>query len=1434
MKRKLNLLGFALLLASMVTNLFAQSLDGTKVYTIVNNNDAAKFMQDNSTGGIALAAKNGNSYWKFVSTGNADCYYIQNVATGKYMQGYSATEQEVEMGDTGVEYYVKADADGSLAGKYRMSCTANSPHDFSNGTLGLNWKGNDKVQSFASVAGGNPRSAWAVTVVETLTTATGQAFFPGNDAYLYNVESGLWLQNNDSKANDYSTRGAIGTRGINWKLVASDGAYAIQPYFYVNNTQNLAWSINPGNNYIDSDNGKAWTFEPKEYAGVSNTYKIYSGDKVLGTVRYNEVAKQNNLFTQEGDERWYLENPDFNINMAERNTWQLWTKEERLAKAVDEASETNPVDVTWLIPAADFANNDTRYNLWTKELKKGNGRAADGDGIHGSMCIESWDSESIDFSITLTGVPNGIYHFTLQGFYRDGNETTSLERRNNNTETIRSYYYANNVEHKLKSIFDDAKTAKVDGAWNDQYGDYWVPGGGDGQVEANKCFNLHKGYVNEEIEVIVTGGTLKLGVKKTEMTGGDWTVFDNFHLTYLGPVNISEYINALNQAIAVAQSIDNNKLSTAVKNLLAEALADGQAALSSSDKDVISNATAKLLSAINAADGMDVRVLKATILVAEPEGVDVTAANNVVENSMSKAEIEKALYDLRAVRKLNAAQKHKIDITKIKGSEPANGEFYLVNVGTGLLFNTTTHWGCHIDIDNPGMLINFVQDGEWSGAPGRPVFHLSGNGWNGMNWGEEYWDKNGENKLAFVPVEGKDKVYYFCEWDNYNWHFVYDVTDGACDAGTFYWNAVQKRDKNPNEYKNDLNAQWMLVTAQELKNAYLAKATEENPVDATVFIKNPGFDRNGNTNFTDGWTNPGNVVSRAGGNRDNQDGRYTMEFFQSNANMTQTLTGLRPGKYQVSVSGFYRDGNTGNEVAKVKNGETLNQTAKLVASTNTANVEALLPNLTSEAGNYPGLGVALTDLGGMEVPTECFQAEEYFAAGLYKVTTPIIEVGPDGKLTIGINNTYNDVAGSWVLFDNFRLTYLGLGNQTMAIVGDFSEDGWEATKGIPMTLSEDNNSIWTATLNNFEVKSDKLNYEFKSFANGKDNEYVLPATENQTYNFDFDGARAGIYNIVFTANTADNTVKISAIEKVFTAYYDNTLSNWNKVYAWAWIENGENYTGGTWPGVELTEKDANGNYIFSITRNLPNNGPALIIFNDGESNQTADLNFVNGATYMTINENADYVAKDINNAVVILNRTLVDNNGTWNTFCVPFDISNNDLKAQFGDDVKVAEYSETADGENSTVNFSTMATPAVTANVPVLLKSNTTETSFVFGGAIKTGEAKVAGNNYDFVGTYTALTTIPENDYFLSSNKLYKSAGATTIAGTRAYIKAKAAGARVVKITFDGVDDTTTGIETIGNGQQKVDNMFDLQGRRVNNASKSGVYIMNGKKVVVK
>lgn len=67
-------------------------------------------------------------------------------------------------------------------------------------------------------------------------------------------------------------------------------------------------------------------------------------------------------------------------------------------------------------------------------------------------------------------------------------------------------------------------------------------------------------------------------------------------------------------------------------------------------------------------------------------------------------------------------------------------------------------------------------------------------------------------------------------------------------------------------------------------------------------------------------------------------------------------------------------------------------------------------------------------------------------------------------------------------------------------------------------------------------------------------------------------------------------------------------ANWEKVFVWAWNET-DNFTGGTWPGVELTANEK-GDYTWSTTGE-----PTMIIFNDGGSNQTADLDFKDGGVY---------------------------------------------------------------------------------------------------------------------------------------------------------------------------------------------------------------------------
>ena len=996
-----------LLLSALLSIASANAFDADKVYTIANNNDDTMFMQDNGKGVVAIGGKNDNSYWKFVATSNADCYYIQNAKTGKYIQGYSGSEQEVATGDVAVEYCVKADAEGSHSGKFRMSCTANSPHDFSNSTLGLNWKSNNTVQSFASVSGGNPRSAWIVTEAEmpepvapiTGLTSPYEGVTPaiGSEFYLYNLKTGKWLGDNHVNPDgSWTSHGELGPRGRDIELKAgnADGRFILNPK--LNNNH----SINGSNLYMDTGDGVTnWVFTPVEIEGVTNCYTLTTpGGRALGAKADGWATSEPNDIAENG------------------NVWQLVSREQRLA-AIQIGD-----DCSWLVlggtfPVADSHKEEAAYRVWQGDYGS---NAIGGDGFyHCNRVWELWGISNRDVYQDIT-LPNGKYKFKAQAIYvSTGGSDMNADRYNeylaDPTGNTKGVVYANEATTPMINVYSLVTNERVnDRNTKEITSGVWAY---NGTNEFSTNFFDGKGWT-DEVEVEVTNGKLRVGAR-VEGANAAWMLLDNFTLTYNGEVIIEDltpYIEALDQAISNAEGY-TGETTEAIAAELAAALSDAKNA-NRENADAMTAATNALANALAKAQAVDVTVLKATIDLAEAEGISIPSYITDYLVNGTTNEIENYLRLVRNLRKAFAIEK--VDITRIACSEPANEEadYYLYNVGAGIFFSTTAHWGTHIAIDNPGMLIHFRPDGEWGGAPGRPVFHLSGNGWDGMNWGEEYWDKDGVNKLAFVPVEGKEKVYNMCEWDNYNWHFVYDPAEDVCDGNTHYWNAVQKRDWNRNDYKDNPYAQWMLVSPAAYKAA-MAKATEDNPLDVTFLINNPNFTKakvDGNDNWIRGWDGVGGQMRG-----ENYEPWMVIEWFEANADMKQAITGLAPGKYQVSCYGFYRDGNSDHEAAKVKNGEALIQNAFLYAN----DKEVALPNVTSEAGNMPGIGETRDGVNG-EFACWPWQANEYFQTGLYKVTAPVVEVGADGNLTIGIKSNYNGELGSWVVVGNFRLTCLGL------------------------------------------------------------------------------------------------------------------------------------------------------------------------------------------------------------------------------------------------------------------------------------------------------------------------------------------------------------------------------------------------------------------------
>ncbi len=157
-----------------------------RAYTIRNFSSTPAYMVDNEEednritceGSIGEAA-----CWVFVPTANAQCYYVRNLQTGRYIQGYAKESgTAVSMGTTRVEYHVAPQT--TEGGRYGFACTTVTPHDFTSGTIGLNLRAESNqagclVQTYAAAAGTNHRSFWTLEEVpDEIATGISAAVVP--------------------------------------------------------------------------------------------------------------------------------------------------------------------------------------------------------------------------------------------------------------------------------------------------------------------------------------------------------------------------------------------------------------------------------------------------------------------------------------------------------------------------------------------------------------------------------------------------------------------------------------------------------------------------------------------------------------------------------------------------------------------------------------------------------------------------------------------------------------------------------------------------------------------------------------------------------------------------------------------------------------------------------------------------------------------------------------------------------------------------------------------------------------------------------------------------------------------------------------------------------------------------------------------------------
>lgn len=204
---------------------------------------------------------------------------------------------------------------------------------------------------------------------------------------------------------------------------------------------------------------------------------------------------------------------------------------------------------------------------------------------------------------------------------------------------------------------------------------------------------------------------------------------------------------------------------------------------------------------------------------------------------------------------------------------------------------------------------------------------------------------------------------------------------------------------------------------------------------------------------------------------------------------------------------------------------------------------------------------------------------------------------------------------------------------------------------------------------------------------------------------------------------------------------------------------------------------------------------------------------------------------------VVMNRTFA---AGWNTYCMPFDYNLSSLSAE-------AKAQEFVSSNGSSLTFNEVADGVLKANVPYLVyfptetTVGTTEAPRYFVTNVASYQpTSVEHSGFTFVGNYEASKSM-EGLYGVASEgdvqKIMLGTAASTLPATCAYFTTKNLNANGLRICFDGGE--VTGINQVNGAQaQSAGAVYNLQGIKVSNRGTNnlpaGLYIMQGKKVIVK
>lgn len=179
---------------------------------------------------------------------------------------------------------------------------------------------------------------------------------------------------------------------------------------------------------------------------------------------------------------------------------------------------------------------------------------------------------TFDIYQDITNIPDGVYELSVLAFQRVAENGVASKAHDNGIEDITAFIYANDLETPFTSpyTYGMKENSGDDYKYTLNGEDVYIPNSMKGMAAAT---TENPNAYTVTVPMLVEGGTLRIGVREKRRPSninnswGDWAIWDNFRLKYVG--SKGEALNAVTTPlIAKAAGLLDSKMNADVRTQL--------------------------------------------------------------------------------------------------------------------------------------------------------------------------------------------------------------------------------------------------------------------------------------------------------------------------------------------------------------------------------------------------------------------------------------------------------------------------------------------------------------------------------------------------------------------------------------------------------------------------------------------------------------------------------------------------------------------------------------------------------------------------------------------------------------------------------------------------------------------------------------------------